>query len=148
RFSGVAGIVMTLSGAALAGLLAAAASVQPRTPLGADAERAAEAIDATDLRRIVAELASDRYEGRAPGTRGDELTLRFLERELERLGFEPGLPDGRWRQSFDLIGITASQPATWPFVRDGERVLLMQGEDFIAASGVPRERAEVDGAEV
>ena len=133
--------------AMLAGWLALPASGQP-PPFDDKSRRAAEMIDAADLRRIVAELASDRYEGRAPGTRGDELTLRFLERELERLGFEPGLPDGRWRQSFDLIGITASQPATWPFVRDGERVLLMQGEDFIAASGVPRERAEVDGAEV
>ncbi|MFO7285330.1 MAG: M28 family peptidase [Gammaproteobacteria bacterium] len=148
RFSGVAAIVMTLSGAALAGLLAAAASGQPRTPLGADAERAAEAIDATDLERIVAELSSDRYEGRAPGTRGDELTLRFLEQELERLGFEPGMPDGSWRQSFDLVGITASHPEKWSFARGERRVDLSQGRDFIASSGVQRERAAIDAAEV
>src|SRR5690606_23560237 len=70
------------------------------------------------------------------------------ERELERRGFEPGMLDGSWRQSFDLVGITASQPAEWQFVGGAERVVLSQGDDFIAASGVQRERAEIDGAEL
>src|SRR5690606_6326650 len=130
------------------GFGAAAVGQSPQTSFDDASRSAAEAIDAADLERVVAELASDRYEGRAPGTRGDELTLRFLERELERRGFEPGMSDGSWRQSFDLVGITASQPAEWQFVGGAERVVLSQGDDFIAASGVQRERAEIDGAEL
>ncbi|HEX6996071.1 MAG TPA: M28 family peptidase [Gammaproteobacteria bacterium] len=113
-----------------------------------DALRAADAIDADGLRAVVAEIASDRYEGRAPGTPGDEMTQAFLSAALERIGFQPGGPDGTFLQPFELVGITAAQPPTWTFVRGRERLELMQGGEFIAASGVLSERASVDGAEV
>ena len=35
-------------------------------------------------------LASDEYEGRAPGTKGEELTVQYLETELKKLGLKPG----------------------------------------------------------
>lgn len=117
-------------------------------PFSEDNKRAAGAIDGDDLERIVGELASDRYAGRAPGTAGDEMTIDYLVSELDRLGYEPGFPGGRWRQPFDLVGITAAQPATWTFTAEGGPLALSQGDDFIVASGVQREQAEVDGAEV
>jgi len=113
-----------------------------------DVRRAAEMIDEDGLRAVVAEIASDRYEGRAPGTAGDEMTQAYLSAALERIGFEPAGPDGTWLQPFDLVGITADQPPAWSFSRDAVRLELAQGTDFIAASGVQAERASVDGAEV
>src|SRR5690606_30242724 len=89
--------------------------------------RAADAIDADGLRAVVAEIASDRYEGRAPGTAGDAMTQAYLAAALERLGFEPAGPDGTWLQPFDLVGISAAQPPAWTFARDGERLELAQG---------------------
>src|SRR5690606_13063055 len=113
-----------------------------------EALRAADLIDADGLRAVVAELASDRYAGRAPGTPGDEMTQAYLAAALERLGFEPAGPDGTYLQPFELVGITAAQPPSWTFTRDGERLELAQHSEFIAASGVPAERAAIENAEV
>ncbi len=110
--------------------------------------RAAERIDADGIRAVVAEIASDRYGGRAPGTPGDEMTQAYLAAALERIGFEPGGPDGTYLQPFDLVGITSTQPPSWTFTRDGARLDLVQHGEFIAASGVLAERAAIDGAEV
>jgi hypothetical protein len=62
----------------------------------AAAEAAAAAITADDLRRVVAEIADDRYGGRAPGSAGDKMARDFIAAELERIGFEPGAADGGW----------------------------------------------------
>ena len=134
-----------LLGVLAGGFAAAQSADDPFTPAN---RRAAEQIDADGLLAVVAEISADRYGGRAPGTEGDEMTLEFLAGALERVGFEPGAADGTWRQPFDLVGITARQPDAWTFSRGGERLDLDQGEEFIVASGVQRERAAVDGAEV
>jgi len=112
-------------------------------------DAAAAAIAAEDIRAAVAELGDDRYEGRAPGTPGDELTQRYLTAALEALGFEPAFPNRSYRQPFELVGVSAAQPSVWTFATAGGAALeLAQGADFIAASGVERERAAIDGAEV
>jgi Peptidase family M28 len=55
------------------------------------------------LARHTRELSSRRYEGRAPGTRGEMLTVQYIEREFRRVGLAPGNPDGSYRQRFDLF---------------------------------------------
>ena len=59
-------------------------------------------------------LSSDEYEGRAPGTKGEELTVRYLEDEFKKLGLQPGNTDGTYIQKVPLVGITGtnSQPLT------------------------------------
>ncbi len=109
---------------------------------------AADVIDADRLHSIVAELASDRYGGRAPGTEGDAMTQAYLSQALGALGFEPGGEDGTWLQPFELIGITSAQPRTWSFTSSGDVLELAQSADFIVASGVQEERAAIDDAEV
>ena len=49
----------------------------------------AGAITTEDLRRHIATLASDEYEGRAPGTPGGEMTRAYIANEYERIGLEP-----------------------------------------------------------
>jgi hypothetical protein len=46
------------------------------------------------LRAHIAELSSDRYEGRGPGTPGEQLTVDYLRGRFEALGLQPGNPDG------------------------------------------------------
>ena len=109
---------------------------------------AANAIVGDDIRAVVAEIADDRYMGRAPGSAGDKMTRAFLEKELARIGFEPGAEGGAWEQPVELVGITAALPAKWTFTRGTERVELERGTEFIAASGVQAARASVENAEV
>ena len=112
------------------------------------AEQAALQIEDAFMRDIVVEISDDRYEGRGPGTRGDEAAREYLARQMEALGLLPGAADGSWEQAFDLVGITASQPDSWTFAGHGNSMTLKQWDEFIVGSGVQQERASVDGAEV
>ena len=59
------------------------------------------------LDRIKA-MSADEFEGRAPGTKGEELTVRYLEEEFKKLGLQPGNTDGTFVQKVPLVGITAT----------------------------------------
>lgn len=112
------------------------------------AERAATEITADYMRGHIVELSSDEYQGRGPGSEGDEMARAQLIEELQRLGLEPGAEDGDYQQEFALVGVTADQPAEWTFRSGEEELVLEQWDQFIAASGVQSERAEIENAEV
>src|SRR5690348_11243542 len=64
-----------------------------------------------DVDAVVAhtkQLSSDEFEGRAPGTKGEELAVRYLVDEFRKVGLEPGNPDGTYVQKVPLVGITPS----------------------------------------
>ncbi|MEZ5956225.1 MAG: M28 family metallopeptidase [Hyphomonadaceae bacterium] len=71
-------------------------------------------------------LASDEFEGRAPGTNGERLTIEYLQRAFAAAGLEPGvtLPDGTrsWVQETPLVAATLTAPPTLTISgRDGAR---------------------------
>ena len=115
--------------------------------IAADAVEAAGTIAGQDIRRVVAEIADDRYAGRAPGTPGDKSARAYLAKELEALGFEPGV-NGSFEQPVELVGVTSTPPAKWRFTRGGANVDLARNTDFIAGSGVQTARAEIANAEL
>jgi hypothetical protein len=50
-----------------------------------------------DAGRMLADiktLSSDEFEGRAPGSKGEELTVKFLEDQFKKIGLQPGNSDG------------------------------------------------------
>jgi hypothetical protein len=64
-------------------------------------------IGAADLRRHVEVLASDAFQGRAPGTEGETLTVDYIARQLAARGVEPAGEDGGWFQPVGLVERTA-----------------------------------------
>ncbi|HEY0114892.1 MAG TPA: M28 family peptidase [Allosphingosinicella sp.] len=80
----------------LALLAAAPAAAQP--PQAAPAP-----ISEAELRRHVEVLASDRFEGRKPGTAGERLTTDYIIRELASRGVEPAAAGGGWLQPVALV---------------------------------------------
>jgi Zn-dependent M28 family amino/carboxypeptidase len=112
------------------------------------ANKAAATIDADGLRRDITELSDDRYEGRGPGTRGDELARKWLAQQLQVIGLQPGAADGGWQQPFDLVGIKSHMPATWTFSKGGRQVAYKWWDDYVGSSGVQSERASIHDAEV
>ena len=52
-------------------------------------------------------LSSDAFEGRAPGSAGEEKTVTYLAAEFKKLGLAPGNPDGTYFQNVPLVGITS-----------------------------------------
>ncbi len=73
---------------------------------------ALESLSSDDLLRHTRVLASDEYEGRAPGTRGEELTVKYLTEQFQKLGLKPGNPDGSYVQKVPLAGFTPESQAS------------------------------------
>jgi len=112
------------------------------------AEAAVKTITADYMREIIKEISDDRYEGRGPGSAGDKMARDYIIERMKEAGLEPGAAGGAWEQTFELLGITASQPPEWSFSGHGEELTLKQWDDFIVASGVQAERAEFSDAEL
>ena len=112
------------------------------------AEQASLQISDEYMRGIVVEISDDSYEGRGPGSRGDEAARKYLAGRMEELNLLPGGDDGSWEQPFDLVGVNASQPDTWTFDGQDNSITLKQWDQFIVGSGVQETQAGFSDAEV
>jgi Zn-dependent M28 family amino/carboxypeptidase len=124
----------------LASLLVVAAS---QTTTASTREAAAlDSINIEDLMRHIRALSSDEFEGRAPGSHGEQLTVDYLTEQFRRLGLKPGNPDGTYVQKVPLVGMTATSTAS--FEAGGKRLELRPLEDYVAVSRrfVPETRVE------
>jgi Zn-dependent M28 family amino/carboxypeptidase len=70
------------------------------------AERVAAAVDTNVLRAHLEFLADDALEGRRPGTRGAELTAKYLAAQFRRLGLEPAGDSGTYYHRVPIITLT------------------------------------------
>jgi len=116
-------ILLVIGWAGLAGAILAA----PQTGAAG-----AAAITPEGIFRHVRVLASDEFEGRAPGTAGEEKTVAYLTAELQKIGLQPGNPDGSFVQQVPSVGFTATPMLA--FSVGGQRSELTAGTDFVAAS--------------
>src|SRR6188508_1180979 len=121
---------------------------QPAGRIMAPMDAAAQTISADRIRGVIAEISDDRYGGRLPATEGDTLARRYLAAELAKVGFAPGAAGGSYEQPVELVGVTAQAPPTWSFNRAGSAVELARSTDFVAASGLQAEKAEIRDAEL
>ncbi|WCM29630.1 M28 family metallopeptidase [Sphingomonas sp. QA11] len=88
-------------------------------------------VDPARLSATVRTLASDAFEGRAPGTPGERKTIDFLVAQFKAMGLQPGGDKGSWTQAVPLIhtrigtgGSVSLATAT------GDRTPLAQGTDI------------------
>lgn len=91
-------------------------------------------------------LSSDEFEGRAPGTKGEELTMGFLEAQFKKLGLLPGNPDGTYFQKVPMVGITADpnmQLVLTP-TGAGSPTTLKFGDDFVAETKHTEPKVSID----
>lgn len=89
-------------------------------------------INANDLLQHIKVLASDAFEGRSPGTAGEDSTVNYLTREFTRLGLQPGNPDGTFVQNVPMFGFTAQPKAS--FTAGGKTINLNFPDDYVAVS--------------
>ena len=107
---------------------------------------AAQAIDTASLLQHIKDLAADSMEGRAPGTPGEEKAVAYLTQQFQKLGLQPGNPDGTYIQKVDLIGYTAHPTAS--FTAKGKTVSLRYPDDYIANSRHNRDSTRIDSSDV
>jgi len=78
-------------------------------------------------------LSSDQFEGRAPGGKGEELTVGYLVSQFKKIGLKPGNPDGTYIQKVPLVGITAT-PAPLVLRKGSQEVTLKWRDDLVAGT--------------
>jgi len=106
------------------------------------------AIDTATLMRHIRVLASDSFQGRAPGTLGEERTVAYLEEQFRALGLLPGNTDGSYIQKVPLVGITPDGTSRLVFSRGTARRTLKWSDDFVAWTKHVSEVAALDRSEV
>ncbi len=77
-------------------------------------------------------LSSNDFQGRGPGTRGEELTLSYIQKQFRDMGLEPGNPDGSYLQTVPLVGIRPDSHMTLTFTGHGKTIHLAFEKDFVA----------------
>jgi Zn-dependent M28 family amino/carboxypeptidase len=93
---------------------------------------AAPPIDGGAILAHVKILASDEFEGRAPGTKGEDLTVKYLVDEFQKLRLKPGNTDGTYIQKVPLVGITPDPSMALTFKKGAQAETLKFKDDFVA----------------
>src|SRR5262252_6999617 len=103
-----------------------------------------------DINQVMAhteKLSSDEFEGRAPGTKGEELTVAYLIDQFKKMGLKPGNTDGSYVQKVPLVGITPS-PAPLVFAKGSRQLTLKWKDDVVAWTKHVVDEASLDKSEV
>jgi len=77
-------------------------------------------------------LASDEFEGRAPGSKGEQLTVNYITNQFKELGLESGNPNGTYIQQVPLVGVTGEPKARLTVA--GRTLDLQFPKEYVATS--------------
>ncbi len=122
-------------------LLAALAALSPLAPLHAQ-----QPIDPAQLKATVQTLTDDVFEGRAPGSRGEERTIGYLIARLQGLGLQPGGADGRWVQDVPLLHTRLGTPQQLELATPQGALPLKLGSDVYLSTLRGDDVAEIANA--
>lgn len=121
----------------------APAQVAPASP---DLGTGLAAINGNDLKRHITLLASDEFEGRAPGSRGEELAVSYIIEQLRNAGVKSGVPDGSYIQKVPLVGFKTQAQGT---IRVGDKTIdLKSADDWVAVSRREAPEVKVEDSDV
>ena len=93
----------------------------------------AQTISVDTLKTLTQTLSSDAFEGRAPGTAGEEKTLAYLAEQFAKAGLKPG-NNGSWFQDVPLVELTAKNVSPLTFTGAGAPLALQFGTDIVVGS--------------
>ncbi len=118
--------------AAAAGCGGAENAAPPPAQPAANRAQPAVKIDQNAILERIKVLSSDEYEGRAPGTKGEDLTVRYLVDEAKKLGLQPGNPDGSYVQKVPLVGITGAEARPLTVTGGGKKRTFKWSDEVVA----------------
>lgn len=114
-------------------------------------EGAAQALGAISEQSIMAHirvLASDEFEGRAPGTRGDRLTQNYIAAQMELLGLKPGGDGGTYFQRVPILAQRTDAAARLKVSGKGGQLEFPFGSEFVAFTGTQEPETRLENAEL
>jgi Zn-dependent M28 family amino/carboxypeptidase len=119
----------------------------PAQPAGTGAQVTAN-IDQNAILDRIKVLASDEYEGRAPGTKGEDLTVKYLIDESKKLGLQPGNPDGTYVQKVPLVGITGAEAQPLTVTKGTEQKTYTWADEVVAWTRRVADTASIDESDM
>jgi Zn-dependent M28 family amino/carboxypeptidase len=109
---------------------------------------AAGSIDGARILAHIKVLSSDEFEGRGPGTKGEELSIAYMEKQFRAAGLEAGNPDGTYLQKVPLVGIRPDPSMEFTFAGHGAVLHALFQKDFVAWTKRMVESSRLDNAEM
>ena len=106
----------------------------PKTRALGPPKAALDVITADRVMSHIKVLASDEFEGRAPATKGEELSINYIADQFKKIGLAPGNTDGTYFQKVPLAGIATKQDAEMKIKAANKDLKLKYGQDFVARS--------------
>ncbi len=118
-----------------------------RAPGEREMNAAMASITADDLIRHIQKLSADEFEGRLPGTPGEEKTVDYLRQQFERLGLEPGNGES-WFQEVPLVSIAADPNVSLTVQSGGQVKRYRYGDQVMAWTKRVTESVELKNSEM
>lgn len=92
------------------------------------------ALSEATMKEVTKELSLDSYEGRAPGSAGEEKTVAYLIEKFKAAGLEPG-NKGSWTQDVPLVEITAKNVSALSVAdKAGKAMSFAYGSEYVIGS--------------
>ncbi len=106
----------------------------------------ASLIGTNSLLTRTATLSSDYFEGRGPGTRGEDRATAWIADQFQILGLKPDGPAGSWFQEVPMIGQSSTTRLT--FHQGGSMEVLTFPQDHVTWSPVQQKSLRLMGSEL
>jgi Zn-dependent M28 family amino/carboxypeptidase len=119
------------------------AAAPPQMPLASMPK-----IEAQPILEHIKVLSSDEYEGRSPGTKGEDLSVKYIEDQFKQLGLKPGNPDGTYSQKVPLVGITAKETKPLTVTKGARKQTFKWADQVVAWSKHVADGASLDQSDI
>jgi Zn-dependent M28 family amino/carboxypeptidase len=103
-------------------------------------------IDMKRMSEITRVLASDEFQGRAPGTPGEAKTIPYLIAQFKAAGLEPGGENGGWTQAVPMIRTQLKSPMTLSVEQAGQTIALKDPDNLYLGTVRPVDRLKIANA--
>ncbi len=132
----------------LAALAFTVACTSKETAIPALDEAAFNAIEAESYAEHIRVLSSDEFLGRKPFTKGDTLTVQYIEQQFKALGLEPGNGDSYFQEV--PMAEVHSQPknAKWNFKSNSSNISFNHLDDYVIGTKRLVDEINVDETEL
>jgi Zn-dependent M28 family amino/carboxypeptidase len=98
----------------------------------------------TDIKK----LSSDEFEGRLPGSKGEDLTVAYLIDQFKAAGLEPGNPDGTWIQKVPLVGLTPEFSGPLVVKKGGTTHAFKVHDEFVPFSEQVADAVKLENSDI
>ena len=103
-------------------------------------------VDMGRMSDVTRMLASDAFQGRAPGTPGEDRTIPYLIEQFKAAGLEPAGENGGWTQEVPLIHTQLKAPVGVSVAQGGQTLRLNFPDDIYLGTTRPVDRVAIVNA--